>query len=306
MVCSLINTNGIGTMLELDTLVGNTPLVRANACDNAVFYFKLEGTNPTQSLKDRTASYMLANLRVQGKLDPQRMLIDTSSGSFGCSLAYFGMRYKMPVEVVVNSKASQTHIAFMELCGAVITRYGDVTGEGLEYVQRLVAENPTKYIHVDQLNNPLSPLAHYQTTGPEIVRDIPNVSLIVCSMGSGATALGISSYLRDIGHPARVFVSVATPGRKITGTYLHGTDYYTPNIQRLEREHYLLGRHAVSYDEAIAAARLLNQCGILVGPQTGGVYLAAQAASKAHKISGPIVCISGDSAFKALDKLVPQ
>ncbi len=283
--------------------IGNTPIVQFDTYRDAEIFLKLEGFNPTGSLKDRSALSIVRKLESQDKLTG-KTLLDASSGSFACALAYIGKIMDIPVTVVVNSKISKNNLAFLEIFGAKIIRHGDVTGDGYEYCLDLVKKHPSKYAFTDQLNNWASPEAHYTTTGPEILEDMLDVDFVVASMGSGSTLNGVGRYLRDHGSNAKMITAVAKPGKKIAGTYSKGPDYISPFMEQLWKENMLFYESPVSYTEAIERCLELRQKGIFVGPQGGGVLQAAMVAIDENNLNGKFVLIMGDSGFKNLDKLI--
>lgn len=285
-------------------ILGNTPLVEYGELGRAKLYFKLEGYNPTGSLKDRSAFQIISDLEATGRLTPDKTLLDASSGSFACSLAYLGKILGYRVRVVVNSKISKTNLAFLKICDAEVTPFGAVTGDGYKYCLELVEKEPNRYAFADQLNNPSSPKAHYLTTGPEILKGLPSVSAIIGSMGSGATLLGISRFLREIGSSVSVFGSVAEPkdDKKVAGTYLFGVDYPSPFIKELQDEHMLSAEIPIFQKDAMANVLQLASEGVLIGPQGGGVFQAAKKAIDQYDLEGPVVLVIGDSLLKNIDR----
>lgn len=292
-----------GTKKDFFEMVGNTPIVYVGEYENSQIYMKLEGCNPTGSLKDRSAVAILKDFEKNKKLYG-KTIIDASSGSFGCAIAYFGMLMKVPVIVVSNAKLTATNKTFIELTGARLILHGAVTGESNEFVRNLVTEDPGGYAFCDQLNNWASPNAHYEGTGPEILRDLPEVNAVVASMGSGATLWGVGKYLKENSPEVKICASVAKPGTTIAGTFKEDKDYLSPFIQEIREKGYVDLYSAVSSDEAFEKAKtLFKMSGTFVGPQTGGVYQAAINLIDEGKISGNILLVSGDMGWKNLEKL---
>jgi cysteine synthase len=282
--------------------IGKTPLVNCGHHKDALLYLKLEGNNPTGSLKDRSARNILIKALATGKLN-DKTIFDASSGSFACAIAYFGNLMHKPVTIVVNKKLTSENRRFLTLMGAELIEHGEVTGEGNEYCKQLITQNPEKYFFCDQLNNWDSPRAHYEGTGPEILEDMPDTVAIVASMGSGATLCGIGTYVQNMSSSIQIFASIAAPGASLAGTYKEGIDAYTPFIEKIERDKLVDERFPVTVEQAYANARMLAKKGFFVGPQAGGVYQAAIDAIDKHKIDGRVVIIAGDSGWKNLEKL---
>ncbi len=293
----------IEIMRNFFDMVGNTPIVYFGKYKNSDIYIKLEGYNPTGSLKDRSAVAILNDFHEKGILEG-RTIIDASSGSFGCAIAYFGMLMKVPVMVVSNAKLTATNKIFIELTGANLVLHGAVTGESNQYVKNLVNENPEEYAFCDQLNNWASPHAHYEGTGPEILRDLPEVNAIVASMGSGATLWGVGKYFKENNPEVKICASVAKPGTTIAGTFKEDKDYLSPFIQEIREKGYVDFYSAISADEAFQnASKIFQEKGFFVGPQTGGVFQAAMSLIDKDAISGNVLLISGDMGWKNLEKL---
>lgn len=285
-------------------MIGNTPLVYWGEYRNATIWVKDEGRNLTGAIKDRTAKAIVADLKKQGKLTPDKILLDASSGSYACALSQQGKIHGIPVTVVVNKKISATNVAFLEEIGVNVIRFGNVTGDGYRRCVELVKEDPDTYLFTDQLNNPVAVQAHYEGTAPEIIADMPDVSAIVVSIGSGATALGIGRYLRDKGHAVQLFGSVGKEGDvgKLAGTYREDNDYRSPFIQELVADNYIV-QIPVDYREAMHAVwKHFVPRGVNVGPQGGGVFLAACTAIDEYDISGNVVLVAGDSILKNMDR----
>jgi cysteine synthase len=285
--------------------IGDTPLQLWGPYGAATIWVKNEGCNLTASVKDRSVKGILERMRQRGEIRSGKTLIDASSGSYACSLATLGMLLKIPVTVVVNEKISATNLTYLKRIGAHVIQHGRVTGDGMHYCRELVLQEPGRYLFTDQLNNFDGVKAHEESTGPEILRDKPTVAAIVGSIGSGATLLGIARHACANAHTVRIFGAVGIPGdeRKIVGTYRVDSDYRTPFIRELlDGKERLIETVEVSGDEAMNAVWDLCNKGILVGPQGGGVLLAAMKAVDAHKIEGDVVCIAGDSVLKNLDR----
>lgn len=262
----------------------------------------MEGYNPTGSLKDRSAKAILLDLKRKGLLE-NKTIVDASSGSFGCAIAYFGGLLNKPVTVVSNSKLTSQNKSFIKLMGAELIIHGDVTKESNEFCQKMIAENPDKYVFCDQLNNWESPKAHYYGTGTEILKEMPDVKAVVASMGSGATLWGVGTYLKEKDPTVKIIASIAAPGTSLAGTFKEGKDYYSPFIKDLEFKGVIDLKSEVTAEQALKNARDLARKGFFVGPQTGGVFQAAINAIEKFNISGKIVIISGDSGWKNMDRL---
>lgn len=286
------------------TRVGNTPLTMLGPYKGATLWIKEEGCNPTGSLKDRTAFGILCELDRKGELVKTRRVLDASSGSFACALAYYARLFELETTVVVNSKISEDNLKFLDIMGAEVIRYGHVTGESRQRCLEMLEAEPTAYIFTDQLENGIAPDVHQRTTAPEIfLQGLPMVAAVVGSVGSGATMLGVGRYVR-MQHPGtRVFASIATLGddKKIAGTYLEGVDYESPFIKSL-RDEDLLEEIPILHEAAMRRVVETARQGILIGPQGGGVLEAACLAVDKHGIRGNVVLIAGDTLLKNVSR----
>lgn len=288
-------------MIKKD-LIGNTRTVFLEQRGDADLYIKLEGDNLTGSLKDRSAKQLLDALEESGELSKGKEVLAPSSGSFAVAITYQALLRGYKTTVVVNEKISGVNLQLLEKFGANIVRHGKVTMDSMLHCQELIKENPGKYAFADQLNHPAAVQAHFLTTGPEVLEDLPNIRAIVGSMGSGATLCGIAKFVNKHSHDVKIIASVGVPGdhKKITGTYSEGPDYRSPFISELQDNKLLAKEIEVFYDEALDGAKKLLLKGFHVGPQSGGVYVAACKAIDELNISGPVVMISGDTGLKWL------
>ncbi|HAT73378.1 MAG: Pyridoxal-phosphate (PLP) dependent enzyme family subunit of cysteine synthase A (O-acetylserine sulfhydrolase A) [Candidatus Moranbacteria bacterium GW2011_GWF2_36_839] len=288
--------------------VGNTPIVRWGMYRDVEIFLKLEGTNPTGSLKDRSALAIIKNKLENGELKKGMRLLDASSGSFACSMAYFGNRFGFKSVVVVNKKLTRINDMFLQGQEAEIIHYGDVTGDGYRRCLEMIQESPGKYCFLDQLNNWASPQAHYDSTAPEIIEAMPDVDFIAASMGSGATLCGISTFINEKKPEVKIIASNGKMGgKKIAGTFVEGPDYITPFIKSLQEKKLIDFIGYVSYEQAINHVRQdLMTKGFNVGPQTGGVFEAVIQAIDTLNLRGNLVIISGDHSWKNMDKLFPE
>ena len=181
-------------------MVGNTPIVRFNSClgKGITSYMKLEGSNPSGSVKDRAALALIRDKIDKGELAAGKTILDASSGSFACSIAMFGHVLGFPVKVVTGSKITEDKIAFVNYFGASRISHGNFTIDGNRLCStEIIEQEPGRYCFLDQLHNWANPDIHYETTGPEILRDLPDVSAVAFSLGSGGTLNGVGRFLRD-------------------------------------------------------------------------------------------------------------
>jgi cysteine synthase len=287
--------------------VGRTSCVRYRPPEDieARFWVKLEGFNPTGSVKDRGCVYIVRSAIERGLVKKGMTLLDASSGNMACALAYFGAVLGYPVTVVCSSKLTSDKAAFIQYYGARLEKLGDFTIEGNLYCRNVLARaEPDRYVFLDQLHNWENPRAHYETTGPEIVSDLPQVQAIAGSLGSGGTMNGVARFIKEH-HPAvKIITAESAPGTKIpgTGSFSDG-DFVTPFIEQLRERNLVDSWQMVGLQQAQERTKSLAKQGFFCGIQTGAVMEAAIRAATEMQLKGDVLIISGDSGWKNMDKL---
>jgi len=259
-------------------LIGNTPMVRINklaGANDATILAKLERFNPGGSVKDRMAKYMVERLEEQGKLTEDKILLEATSGNTGISLAMVstvkGYRaiFVMPEDVTYERKAQ------IKAFGAeiILTPKEDGEAGAIEFAQRLLRENPGKYFMLDQFNNPLNLLAHYETTGEEIIEQTKgNVDMFIASIGTAGTLMGVGRRMKEIDPKIRVVAVEPMLGETIPGLR-NMKEPYAPSIfEEVEIDE----KVNVSLEDALAMAkRLAREEGLFVGISSGAAMHVA-------------------------------
>jgi cysteine synthase len=291
----------------MSELVGKTPAIRIHCPElsDVEIYCKLEGYNPTGSIKDRTCVRLLQEALQGGTLRPGVILLDASSGNLGCALAYYCRLAGYKSFVVSSSKLTGAKRDFIQFYGAEIHLVGNFTIEGNQYCRELVKEQPGKFCFLDQLHNWINPKAHYESTGPEILADFPDLAMVVGSLGSGGSLLGIGQYIKERSPDTRVVAVQAASGTRLPGTAsLDEGDYVTPFIAKGFNDKIFGSTVKVTEADAVSGVIRLRDQGIFCGLQTGGVFSAAIQAARDYGVKGRVVIISGDSGWKNMDKLL--
>jgi len=290
---------------DVFAMVGRTPSVRVDAPDGdaggAEIYAKLEGYNPTGSIKDRACVALIRDKLDRGELRPDSCLLDASSGNMACALAYFGRLLGYRTHLFSNSKLTDDKRSFIEYFDATLELEGSFTIEGNRACRRMAESEPGRYCFTDQLHNWANPQAHYETTGPEILETFPDVAMVVGSLGSGGSMYGVGKYMKERRPQTRVVVVESASGTKLpgTGAFVDG-DYRTPFIEAGFAEEIFDDAVRIHLHEAQAATERLKSVGVFAGFQTGGVYHATRVAVERHEVRGPVVFLSGDSGWKNL------
>jgi cysteine synthase len=293
----------------LASMVGNTPLLRipSPADSHARLLVKLEGYNPTGSVKDRACVAMLKAVKEDPRWDWSKTLLDASSGNMGCSIAYFGKAMGVNVRIVSSRKLTAEKRRFIEYFGASVETIGDFTIEGNQYCRELAESDPEQWYFLDQLHNSENPMAHIRSTGPEILSEVPRITAVIGSIGSGGTLLGVGSYLKQMNNQIQIFAVEAASGTRLPGTAaLVDGDYRTPFIEQGFKDNIFDLSIQVSEAEAVDMARLLTQVGVFGGLQTCAVIAAAWRIIESHKLRGDVVVISGDTGWKNMDSLTQK
>jgi cysteine synthase len=279
--------------------IGNTPLVgiqRLSPKPEVRLWAKLEGQNPTGSLKDRIALAMVNDAEREGKLHPGSVILEPTSGNTGIALALVASRKGYGLTVVIPENAGDERVGLLELFGAeiVFTPADRGTNGAIEVAQAMARDE--KYFMPYQYGNPANPRAHYEGTGAEIVRDLPEVTHFVAGLGTGGTLTGAGRRLKE--HNPQVKVIAAEPelGELVYGLRSLDAGFVPPILD----ESVLDGKFLVSSSEALAATRdLTKEEGIFAGISSGAVIHVGLRIAEALD-AGEVVCLLADGGWKYL------
>jgi len=279
--------------------VGNTPLVgiqRLSPTPTVRLWAKLEGQNPTGSLKDRIAVAMIEEAERSGELTTDRTILEPTSGNTGIALALVARRKGYRMLAVLPDNASEERLRLLELYGAEIVPSPAEKGtNGAIEVARRLAEDP-RYFMPFQYGNPANPRAHYDGTGAEILRDLPEVTHFVAGLGTGGTLTGAGRRLKE--HRPEIAVVAAEPelGELVYGLRSLDEGFIPPILD----ESVLDRKFLVSSEDALLATReLAEREGIFAGISSGAVLHAARRVA-ADLDRGDVVCLLADGGWKYL------
>ena len=280
--------------------VGHTPLVeiaRMSPLPAVRLFAKLEMMNPTGSVKDRAARYLVEDLERSGRLGPDSVLLEPTSGNTGIALAMIARRKGYRIALVMPDNVTPERHQTARLYGAeIIDSPGELGSNGaIALARRLAAEDP-RYVMADQYANPANPQAHYETTGPEILDSCPEIDAFVAGLGTGGTLTGVGRYFRDHKPGVKIYAAEPMPGENVQGLRSL-EDGFVPEVFDPSL---LDGKYLVSNREAIVALReLIDREGIFAGPSCGAVLVAAArvALRMGH---GTIVALLPDGGWKYL------
>ncbi|HKI93409.1 MAG TPA: cysteine synthase family protein [Gaiellaceae bacterium] len=287
-----------GSLLEL---VGNTPLVelrRLTPKPGVRIYAKLEGQNPTGSIKDRVAKAMIEAAEASGELEPGRELLEPTSGNTGISLALIAKLKGYPLTCVMPANATEERRRLLRLYGAtIIDSPADQGSNGAVRVALEIAEREPKYFMPFQYANEANPRAHYEGTGTEIAEALDRVDVLVAGLGTGGTLMGTGERLRESFPDLVVAAAEPLPGDPVMGLRSLEDGYVPPilDVSKLDRK--LL----VSNEESVAAIHaLLDREGIFAGVSAGAVvHVAVKLAAELDE-GAVVVCVLADGGWKYL------
>lgn len=279
--------------------IGDTPMVgiqRLSPKPGVRLWAKLEGQNPTGSLKDRIALAMVEAAEAEGKLHPGSVILEPTSGNTGISLAMVAARKGYRLTAVIPENASEERIRLLELYGTEIVFTSAEKGtNGAIDVARAMARDD-KYYMPFQYGNPANPDAHYKGTGAEIVRDLPGVTHFVAGLGTGGTLTGVGRRLKEHNPDAKVIAAEPELGDLVYGLRSLDEGFIPPVLD----ESVLDRKFLVSSSDALRATReLTKQEGIFAGISSGAViHVARRVCSELEKAD--VVCLLADGGWKYL------
>jgi cysteine synthase B len=282
--------------------IGNTPLVRINKLNpnkNITIYAKLEGLNPTGSIKDRIALSMIQQAEISGKLTKGKTIIEPTSGNTGVALAMIGSLKGYDVEIVMSSAVSVERRQMIKAFGGKVTLTDGKLGTdgAIRKAREMVKADPEKYFMPDQFSNEFNKIAHYRTTGEEIWKQTNGkIDYFVSSLGTSGTIMGVSKVLKE--HNPNIKIVCAHP---VKGHYIQGLknmeEAIVPSIYDPSQIDITI---MVETDAAYEMTRqIVSREGIFVGMSSGAAMYAAVEIAKQIK-SGIMVVIFPDRGEKYL------
>jgi cysteine synthase len=278
-------------------LVGNTPLVELKAVGDVHVYAKLEGQNPTGSIKDRIAKSMIEAAEASGELEPGRELLEPTSGNTGISLALVGKLKGYPLTCVLPENATDERKRLLRLFGVTIVfSPPDEGSNGAVRLALELAEREPRYFMPFQYANDANPRAHYEGTGAEIADALDRVDVLVAGLGTGGTLMGTGERLRESFPDVVVAAAEPLPGDPVMGLRSLDEGYVPPilDVSKLER------KVLVSNEDSVREVRrLLDEDGIFAGVSAGAVgHVARKLAGELDE--GVVVAVLADGGWKYL------
>ena len=282
-------------------LIGSTPLVelsRISPKTGVRIYAKLEGQNPTGSIKDRVAKTMVETAEAAGELEPGRELLEPTSGNTGISLAAVAKLKGYSLTCVMPENSTEERIRLLELYGAtVVFSPGEAGSNGAVRSALELAESNPRYFMPFQYANAANPRAHYEGTASEIAEALPCVDAFVAGLGTGGTLMGAGERLRESFPDVQIVAAEPLQGDAVMGLRSLEDGYVPPilDVSKLDR------KILVSNAEAVRCLLdLLNLEGIFGGVSSGAVVEVGRKVAAELDDGANIVCVLADAGWKYL------
>jgi cysteine synthase B len=285
----------------LDT-IGNTPLVELKSFSprpGVQIFAKLEGANPSGSIKDRIAKKMIEEAEADGRLKPGAILLEPTSGNTGIALAMIARVKGYQFVAVMPDNVTQERRQMLELYGAkIIYSDGAQGSNGAVRLAKELASSDDRYVMLYQYGNDANPRAHYEGTAVEIIRDLPDIDVFVAGLGTGGTLTGSAQRLKEYNPAIRVVAAEPVQGEGVQGLRSLEDGFVPPVLN----QSLLDARILVSATDAIRRTRQLkDQEGIFAGPSCGAsLHAALRVAASMER--GKIVVILADGGWKYLSE----
>ncbi|MDP6458378.1 MAG: PLP-dependent cysteine synthase family protein [Candidatus Bathyarchaeota archaeon] len=291
---------------SITDLIGGTPLLRINGltgpCDAEVMV-KLESFNAGGSIKDRIAKYLIEYAEAAGSLDKDKTILEATSGNTGIALAMIAAAKGYKITIVMSKRTSEERRKLIRAYGAdlVLSPAERGTGGAIEMKRSLLEENPEKYIDINQFRDPANILAHYQTTGQEIIKQTGgDFNMVVTGIGTGGTGAGISLRVKGFKRSIQIIGVTSKKGSSIPGL----RNPNEPNPTQLFRPEGFDEIVSLSDDDHPAvkavARGAAKEEGLLVGMSAAAILHIALQKAKSLGKGKKIVAILPDDGMKYL------
>ncbi|MBN4062934.1 MAG: cysteine synthase A [Alkaliphilus sp.] len=281
-------------------MIGNTPCIKYNDS----IYLKLENYNPTGSVKDRAAIGMINDAEESGILSKGMVIVEATSGNTGISLAMIGKVKGFVVKLVMPDTMSSERISIMKAYGAeiILTKGSEGMEGAIKKANEMLREG--NCFMPSQFTNLANPNYHYQTTGPEIIRDFPDIDAFVAGIGTGGTITGVGKKLKEF-NPQIKIIGIEPKESAVLSGYSKGAHKiqgigagFKPDILDLD----LIDEvEMIDYEEAkVAYSMILEKTGLLVGISAAAAVACALKVQNKHPNLNKIVVVIPDDGMKYL------
>ncbi len=284
-------------------LIGNTPMVdvsRLSPNPDVRIIAKLESQNPFGSVKDRIAKSMIEQAEKDGRLSPGQTIIEPSSGNTGIALAAIAQMKGYPIKILMPTSVSIERRQMLEVFGAeLILTPGEEGSNGAVKRAIEMAEAHPEWCFLYQYGNDNNPIAHYEGTGPEILRDCPEITHFVAGLGTSGTLMGTGRYLKEQNPDIKIIAIEPPLGERVEGLRNLDEGYIPPLFDRWHGFDILDRKRVVRPRESLEWTRALVREGVFAGISSGAALAGAvKVASEIE--SGTIVFIVCDGGWKYL------
>ena len=282
-------------------MIGNTPMVDCSALSpnpDVRILGKMEGQNPVGSVKDRIALAMIEDAEADGTLTPGKTIIESSSGNTGIALAMIARKKGYEIKIVLPENVTIERRQLLEIMGAELIMSPGAEGSNgaVKRAEQLANEHPD-WVWLYQYANEANPRAHYEGTGPEILRDVPEITHFVAGLGTSGTLMGVGRYLKEQDPGIKVIAVEPPLGERVEGLRNMDEGYIPPVFEKWGGIELLDRKRIVRPRESIEWTRKLCDIGIFSGISAGAAM--AGAAKVAGEIeSGTIVFVVCDGGWK--------
>jgi cysteine synthase B len=295
----LLNRPCGGRFGDIVESIGNTPLVelpRLSPKPEVRIYAKLEGRNPTGSVKDRVAKSMIESAEAEGAIEPGQTILEPTSGNTGISLAMICRRKGYPLKVVMPDNVTEERTQLLRMYGAeIVYSEGAKGSNGAVEVALEMAQDPSYYMPY-QYGNEANPLAHYNGTAVEILDELEEVAAFVGGLGTGGTLMGNGRRLKEADPETLIVAAEPMQGELVQGLRSLDDGFIPPiiDLSLLDRKIMVANRDAIVWTK-----KLLSEEGVFAGVSAGAI--AAIASRIAGELDGGnVVFIIPDDGWKYL------
>src|SRR5687767_13126914 len=297
----LLNRPCGGRFSNVIESIGNTPLVelpRLSPKAGVRIYAKLEGHNPTGSVKDRVAKAMIDAAEAEGLIEPGQTILEPTSGNTGISLGMICRRKGYPLKVVMPDNVTEERTQLLRMYGAdIVYSEGSKGSNGAVELALSMAEADASYYMPYQYGNEANPRAHYDGTAPEILEELDDISAFVAGLGTGGTLMGTGRRLREeLGDAVRIVAAEPMQGEPVQGLRSLDDGFIPPiiDISLLDRKIFV-----TNHDAIVWTRKLLDEEGIFAGVSSGAIAsIAVRIAGELDE--GNVVFVVCDDGWKYL------
>ena len=290
----------IGRYSDIVEAIGHTPMVelkRLSPKPEVRLYAKLEGYNPTGSIKDRIARSMIDAAEEEGAIEKGQTVLEPTSGNTGISLGMVCVRKGYPLKVVMPDNVTSERTQLLELYGAeIVYSEGSKGSNGAVELALEMAEKDSSYYMPYQYGNEANPQAHYEGTGPEILEQLDGVAAFCAGLGTGGTLMGVGRFMKEQSPETKIVAAEPMQGEPVQGLRSLEDGYIPPiiDISLLDRKIVVTNRDALVWTR-----KLLSEEGIFAGVSSGAILAVARRMAS-ELDGGNVVMIVPDDGWKYL------